>query len=72
MGAGMNLALAADIRIASHNAFFAQSHVRRGMTSDYGGTHLLPLAVGQSKTMELIYTGATVESEEALHLGIVS
>ncbi|MGT2477531.1 enoyl-CoA hydratase/isomerase family protein [Paraburkholderia terrae] len=72
MGAGMNLALAADIRIASRAAFFSQSHVRRGLMPDYAGTYLLPRAVGQSKAMELIYTGAIVESEEALRLGIVS
>jgi 2-(1,2-epoxy-1,2-dihydrophenyl)acetyl-CoA isomerase len=72
MGAGMNLALAADIRIASRSAFFSQSHVRRGLMPDYGGTYLLPLAVGQSKAMELICTGAIVDAEEALHLRIVS
>jgi enoyl-CoA hydratase/carnithine racemase len=72
MGAGMNLALAADIRIASRNAVFAQSHVRRGMMPDYGGTWLLPLAVGQSKAMELICTGAALDAEEALQLRLVN
>jgi enoyl-CoA hydratase/carnithine racemase len=72
MGAGMNLALAADFRIASRSARFAQSHVLRGMMPDYGGTYLLPLAVGQSKALELIYTGEVLDAAEALRLGVIS
>ncbi|WP_321818425.1 MULTISPECIES: enoyl-CoA hydratase/isomerase family protein [unclassified Paraburkholderia] len=72
MGAGMNLALAADFRIASQNAKFAQSHVLRGMMPDYGGTYLLPLVVGQSKALELIYTGEVLNAAEALGHGVVS
>ncbi len=72
MGAGMNLALAADIRIASRTAIFAQSYTKRGMMPDYAGTHLLPNLVGYSKASELIFTGATVSADEALQLQIVS
>jgi len=72
MGAGMNLALAADIRIASDTAIFSQSHVKRGMMPDYGGTYLLPLIVGYSKAYELIYTAITIDADEALRLGLVS
>ncbi|MDF3832379.1 enoyl-CoA hydratase-related protein [Cupriavidus basilensis] len=72
MGAGMNLALAADIRIASRTAIFSQSHVKRGLMPDYGGTYLLPTIVGQSKAFELIYTGAAIDAEDALRLQIVS
>lgn len=72
MGAGMNLALAADIRLASRTAIFSQSHVKRGLMPDYGGTYLLPLVVGHSKAFELIYTGEVIDAEEALRLQMVS
>jgi 2-(1,2-epoxy-1,2-dihydrophenyl)acetyl-CoA isomerase len=72
MGAGMNLAFAADIRIDSTQALFSQPHTMRGKKPDYGGTYLLPTVVGNSKAYELIYTGATVSAEEALQLGLVS
>ncbi|ABF12416.1 enoyl-CoA hydratase/isomerase family protein [Cupriavidus metallidurans] len=72
MGAGMNLALAADIRIASKEARFSQAHTMRGMMPDYGGTYLLPALLGSSKAYELICTGATLDAEEALRLGLVS
>lgn len=72
LGAGMNIALAADIRIASHEAQFAQSFVKRGNLPDYGGTFLLPRIVGLSKAYELIYTGRTIDAYEALRLQLVS
>ncbi|MBS0407359.1 MAG: enoyl-CoA hydratase/isomerase family protein [Proteobacteria bacterium] len=71
-GAGMNLALAADIRIASSTALFGQSHVTRGLMPDYAGTYLLPQLVGHAKACELIYTGAMVDAQQALHLRMVN
>ncbi len=71
-GAGMNLALAADIRIASQTARFCQSHVLRGLMPDYAGTYLLPRIVGHAKACELAYTGAIVDAQEALELGMVN
>nr|WP_315593236.1 enoyl-CoA hydratase/isomerase family protein [uncultured Cupriavidus sp.] len=72
MGAGMNLALAADIRLASRTARFSQSHTQRGMMPDYGGSYLLPVIVGHSKAYELIFTAATIDADEALRIGLVS
>ncbi|MEO8298350.1 MAG: enoyl-CoA hydratase-related protein [Burkholderiales bacterium] len=72
LGAGMNLALAADIRLASSTAQFAQTFVKRGMFPDYGGTFLLPRAVGIAKALELIYTGEIIDAAEALRLQLVS
>lgn len=71
-GAGMNLALACDMRIASTAAKFSQAFVNRGLAPDWGGTWFLPRVVGTAKAAELIFTGATIDAAEALRLGIVN
>jgi len=71
-GAGVNLALACDIRIASATAKFSQSFVKRGLTPDWGGSYFLPRAVGTAKAFELIFTGDTIDAAEAQKLGIVN
>ena len=71
-GAGMNLALACDIRLASSAARFSQAFVRRGLHPDWGGTYFLPRVVGMAKACEMIFTGQILDAEEARHLGIVS
>jgi len=71
-GAGMNLALACDIRLASSTAKFSQAFVRRGLHPDWGGTYFLPRVVGMAKACQMIFTGEIIDAEEARHLGIVS
>ena len=71
-GAGMNLALACDIRLAASTAKFSQAFVRRGLHPDWGGTYFLPRVVGMAKACELIFTGELIDAEQALRLGIVS
>jgi 2-(1,2-epoxy-1,2-dihydrophenyl)acetyl-CoA isomerase len=71
-GAGMNLALACDMRIASTAAKFAQAFVKRGLHPDWGGSYFLPRVVGVAKACELIFTGDTIDAAEALRLGIVN
>lgn len=71
-GAGMNLALACDMRIASSAAKFSQAFVKRGLAPDWGGTWFLPRIVGTAKACELIFTGETLDAAQALALGIVN
>ena len=71
-GGGMNLALAADMRIASSQASFAESFAKVGLYPDFGGTYFLPRIVGPALAAELFYTAETVSAEDALRLGIVN
>jgi 2-(1,2-epoxy-1,2-dihydrophenyl)acetyl-CoA isomerase len=71
-GAGMNLALACDMRIASTNAKFSQAFVKRGLTPDWAGSWFLPRIVGTAKACELIFTGDSIDAQQAFDLGIVN
>ena len=71
-GAGMNIALAADIRIAAEEAMFGQNFAKVGLFPDFGGTYFLPQLVGPAKAAELFYTGDMIDAKTALSLGIVN
>jgi 2-(1,2-epoxy-1,2-dihydrophenyl)acetyl-CoA isomerase len=71
-GAGCNLALACDLRVASEDAKFIQSFVRVGLAPDSGGSFILPRLVGVSKAMELLLLGDTVDADEARRIGLVA
>ncbi len=71
-GAGCNLALACDLRVASEEAKFIQSFVRVGLAPDSGGSFILPRLVGVSKAMELLLLGEPVEAHEAQRIGLVA
>jgi len=71
-GAGCNLALSCDLRIASDDAKFIQAFVRVGLAPDSGGSFFLPRLVGLSKAMELFLLGEPVDAAEALRIGLVA
>ncbi|MEW6472008.1 MAG: enoyl-CoA hydratase/isomerase family protein [Actinomycetota bacterium] len=71
-GAGLGLALACDIRIASPAANFSAPFVHMGLVPDMGITWLLPRAVGHEAAIEWLLAGRHVEAEEARARGLVS
>jgi len=70
-GAGCNLALACDYRIAAETAKLSESFIKIGLHPDWGGSWLLPRLVGRSRAMEILVTGRMVEAAEALAIGMV-
>jgi 2-(1,2-epoxy-1,2-dihydrophenyl)acetyl-CoA isomerase len=71
-GAGMNIALAADIRFAAEEATFGQNFAKVGLFPDYGGTFFLPQLVGPAKAAELFYTGDMIDAREAFRVGLLN
>ena len=70
-GAGCNLALSCDYRIASDAAKLGETFVKIGIHPDWGGTWFLPRLVGPSRAFELSTTGRMVDAAEALAIGMV-
>ncbi len=71
-GAGMDLALACDLRVAGHGARFAETYARLGLLPGAGGAWFLPHLVGRGMAMELLLSGRWVDAEEALRIGLVN
>ena len=72
VGWGMELALYADIRIASEKAVFAELFIKRGLICDVGGLWKLPSIVGPAKAAELLFTGDPIDAAEAGRIGLVT
>ncbi len=72
IGAGCDLALMCDLRIASTTAKFAESFVKVGIIPGDGGAWLLPRAVGMARASEMAFTGEAIDAFTALDWGLVS
>lgn len=70
-GAGCNLALACDVRLASSDARFGETFVKIGLHPDWGGTYALPRLVGLAAAMDMCWTGDLLGAEDALRMGLV-
>jgi len=71
-GAGLSLALACDLRIASENAFFTTAFAKVGFSGDYGGSYFLTRLVGAAKARELYFLSERIDAKEAERLGLVN
>ena len=72
IGAGMELALCCDIRIAAEGTIFSIPEVQLGIVPDMGGTQRLPRTIGVGMAKELIYTARRFDATEALRIGFVN
>ena len=72
LGAGLSLALCADLRIASPQAVFSSGFVDVGLATDTGASYFLPRLVGHGRAFELLTTGRKVGADEALQIGLVN
>jgi len=71
-GAGLSLALACDLRVASDTARFATAFARVGYSGDFGGSWYLTQLVGTAKARELYYTADIVDAQQGLALGLAN
>jgi 2-(1,2-epoxy-1,2-dihydrophenyl)acetyl-CoA isomerase len=71
-GAGLGLALAADIRLMSATASVTSGFARRGLATDTGVSYFLPRLIGLSRAADIILTARDVPAEEAERIGLVS
>lgn len=72
LGGGLELALAADLRVAAPGARLGLPEVGLGLIPGYGGTQRLPRLIGKGRALDLIFTGRHVDAQEALQLGLVN
>jgi 2-(1,2-epoxy-1,2-dihydrophenyl)acetyl-CoA isomerase len=72
MGAGLSLALACDLRIASSSAVLCSAFARLGVSGDFGGSWFASHVLGQARARELYFLSQTIGADQALQLGMVT
>jgi enoyl-CoA hydratase len=72
LGAGLELAMCATVRIASSNAKLGQPEVKLGIVPGYGGTQRLPRLVGRGRALDLLLSGEAIDAAEAYRIGLVN
>jgi len=72
LGAGLELAMACDIRIASRTAKLGQPEIALGIIPGWGGTQRLPRLVGRGRALEMLLSGEQLDANRALEMGLVN
>ncbi|HLG68045.1 MAG TPA: enoyl-CoA hydratase-related protein [Acidimicrobiales bacterium] len=72
VGAGMDMALMCDLRVAARSARFAEAYVNVGLVPGDGGCYYLPRLVGMGRALELLLTGDMIGAEDAARMGLVN
>jgi enoyl-CoA hydratase/carnithine racemase len=72
VGAGLDMALMCDLRIAARSARLSEGYIKVGLTPGDGGAYYLPRLVGTAKALELLLTGDMVGADEAHRIGLVN
>ncbi len=72
IGGGLDLAAACDVRLCSASARFSLREVKIAIVADLGSLQRLPAIIGEGATRELAYTGANIDAERALRVGLVN
>ena len=72
VGFGFDLALGCDMRIGSPETKFSVAFTKMGLPPDSGGSWLMPRVMGLGRALEYIFTGDTIEAEEAYRIGLLN
>jgi len=72
VGAGLDIALACDLRTVARGAALLEGYVRAGLAAGDGGAWLLPRIVGAGRAMELLLTARRISADEAVEIGLAA
>lgn len=72
IGAGLDMSLQCDLRLASNQARFGEGYVLVGMVPGDGGGYYLPRIIGMGKALELLWTGRIIDAQEAYEMGLIT